>query len=198
MTGIYSVTPSLTDDVSDFFKKAFSAISEFSGRAYVWIQNLPREMQGNRNVAVAVFAVANLTFLTLTNLVVKRMDKKIESAVHPQPLDTSQKIVKDILLNGVIVGGSVFTFNFILSKATQYPLSNVALTAITAAVVATRILLTYLPGKDNLQEEVDEKQEEEEEEVSKEKVEGNSSEDENSSEGEQELVINQQLNTNVT
>lgn len=138
MNGIYSVTHPLTDVVSDFLSSR--AIGDFFGRTVKYLQDLPTHMQQDRNVAITVFLVANATFAAISNLVANWLDNRIEA--HPKQLTDDQKTVKSILINGLVIGGSTFTFNVILSKLTQYPLSYGAMAAIAAAAVALRVIFT--------------------------------------------------------
>lgn len=141
MTEIYSIAQSIATSISIVLKDGYSIAAEWAGRAVKVIRNLPYEMQNNRNVAITVFTTANIVCFTIANQFANWLDRRIES--YPEELTNDQKIFKSTLLNGFVIGGSAFTYNFILSKVIKYPLSKIVLEAIIVTSIATRILLSY-------------------------------------------------------
>ena len=152
MTSIHSLTHPLTD-MPQVFKNGFRTLGILAGRAVKIVQNLPQHMQNNRNLTIVVFTTANAVLFTMTNLFVNRLDKHIENPGHGEELKADERRVKNIFLNYGVVSVSFLAFNVILAKATRYPLSNVALAAITTTAIALRLLLNLISVKNEKQVE---------------------------------------------
>jgi len=134
MTTINS-THLLTDSISDGLRNGFRTIGELAGRAVQVFKNIPQHMQNNRNAAIGVFTVANAVFITVAHLFTNWLDRKIGK--------TDTEDAKGLILTGLVYGGSVFTFNVIVSKITHYPLSWYAYSAITVTAIAVRVILNH-------------------------------------------------------
>jgi hypothetical protein len=151
MTGIYSLTHLSRETISDSLKNGFRTLGNWVGRALTLIQNVPHQMQANPTVAIAVFAGSNVLFYKfvanpfangLGRLIDERAIERYPSELPPH-IAADYPSFKNLLLNGVIVGGSVLSFNLILSRLADYPLSKTALAAITTAAIAARYLSSY-------------------------------------------------------
>lgn len=136
MIGNTRVTNPLADSVADLFKTIQTTTGDFAGRTVKFIQNIPAQMK-DRNVAVAVFLASNAAFFSLTHLFANWLDKRLEK----QQLTNDQKTFKNLLLNGVVIGGSTTLFNYTLSKATNHPLNQYVLIGISLTAIAARVLL---------------------------------------------------------
>ena len=148
MSGIHSVAYRLTESLSDTFKYAFRAtIGDFYGRVIRGIDNLPQLMKNNPSVAFGVIVTTNTIFFTIVNRITNWLNKKLEDKY---PLNLEQKTYKYILLDGILVGGSVLVFNILLSKASNYPLSKITLAAITTAAIAVRYFAGHKSTKDEI------------------------------------------------
>lgn len=142
MSGIYTITYRLTETLSDAFKNKFHFIGDFFGRSIRALPNIPQLMKDNHNVAIAIIVTINTIAFSVINLIANCINSRIEK--HPLPLTFTDRIIKFFLLEGVLVGGSVFIFNYIFSKATNYPLSRTTIAVITAAAIALRIFAVSL------------------------------------------------------
>ena len=136
MSGIHSVTHHLNGALSDTFQKAFRIMGQLYGRSFRAIEKIPQLMKKNPNIAIGVIVATNAVFFTIINTVANWLNKRFEN--HPEPITSGQSLIRYIILDGILVGGSVFAFNCFLSNATKYPLSNLTLAAITTAAIAVR------------------------------------------------------------
>jgi hypothetical protein len=134
---IYSDTSHLAEAFFYNFKNKFHFIGDFFGRSIRALPNIPQLMKDNHNAAIAIIVTINTIAFSVINLIANCINSRIEK--HPLPLTFTDRIIKFFLLEGVLVGGSVFIFNYIFSKATNYPLSRTTITVITAAAIALRI-----------------------------------------------------------
>jgi hypothetical protein len=128
---MHAITFSLTN-AFDVFKHDFSTIiGKWAGRAMTIFRHLPQHMQ-----SAAVFTSANVAFFTLTYSLERHSE------------DRNRELNKTgLIVKGLGFGGAALIFNIILSKVTHDPLNKVALTAITIAVIAARLLLLSLCSK---------------------------------------------------
>ena len=142
MTGIYSVTHSLTETISSVLRKGFHNIGELAGRTVNVLRNLPQHMQNNPYVAIGVFTTANTVFFTVANLFANWLDRVMENSSNAQEeTNPETRSFRSFIIDGVAVGIPVLGLNVLLSKAARYPLSKVTLAAITTAAIAARIFL---------------------------------------------------------
>ncbi len=141
MNNIYSFAQAVTSRASDVFTVDFSNIGHWLGRS---IQRLPQQMQQNRNVAFAVFVVANSVFFTLTSFFVKQIDRRIEE--HPEELSWDENAFKQVLLSG-LCGLSIFVMNDIFAEVMNYPLGDYANAAIALTAISVRLLAEYRKAK---------------------------------------------------
>jgi hypothetical protein len=135
MADIYSINFPLKEALPDLFKNTFRTIGEWAGRVVKQIQNLPRQMQNHPTTAFAVFLTANAIFLTVSNLFANYLADRAQNSRNAN----ERKF--NLLLIAGMMGGATLTFNVIISKMTQYPLSHVIKGAITAFAVAIRLLI---------------------------------------------------------
>lgn len=150
MTSIHSAQSQVADKLYGAFEQGFQKAGELGQRTIELLKNLPKHMQANQNVALGVFLVANNFFFFGINAIANRLEKYFENP--GQPLSMTKKIFKQIFLNGIVVGGATVGFNLLLAKLTQYSLSHFLIAAITATVVALRVMLgskSALPSSAN-------------------------------------------------
>ena len=160
MSGTNAITYLLTESISDTLKNRFRVIGDFCGRSINCLQNLPQRMNDTPNMPIAIIVTTNIVFFTAINAIANVLNTQIEKCLK-QPSFTN-KIIKNILLDGVVVGGSALAFNYFLSKATNYPLSKLTLTFITVAVIAVRVFVChYYTAKDKNAQEVKQREVEE-------------------------------------
>lgn len=130
----------LGESLSTIFKNGHTTASKWGSYVLKTIQPAVRpladQMKKNYVVAIAAFAVANTLFvLILHQLIKSKQDNESEAG------NAFNRIVKPIFVEGIVVGGSIAAFNALISKMTDYRLSYVALTAITAAALVLRFVL---------------------------------------------------------
>lgn len=158
MNHIYPFINNFKTFVSPFLKNGAQQISQWKNHIIRFIQLIPQQMQQNSKIAVAVIATTNMVFFFAMRSITNKIDKRLDN--QAKPLNLAQRTIKHIFLNGIILGGSVFSANLLLSKITQYPLSKSVVAAITTAAILGRILLNQV-GKCFARSEkpVDEEQE---------------------------------------
>lgn len=135
MADIYSINFPLKDALPDLFKNTFRTIGEWAGRMVKLIQNLPQQMQNHPRTACAVFLTANAIFFTVSNLFANFLANRVQSSRNAE----ERKF--NLWLIAGMVGGATLTFNVMISKMTQYPLSHVVKGAITVFAIAIRLLI---------------------------------------------------------
>lgn len=128
--------------VTQVLKNSAAQISQWANHSVRFIQLIPQQMQQNSYVAFAVIATTNTIFFLTIRSIVKHLDQRLDNQAKPLNLD--QRTIKHILLNGLILGGSVISANLLLSKITQYSLSKSVLATITTAAIVGHILLNQL------------------------------------------------------
>lgn len=145
MSSIHSVTTPIAESAGTFFKNFGTKVGNLCGRVVVFFKNLPSHMQTNPLAGISVFVVANSIFYLgvhfFTNFLLKRVNNHPDKSENPQE-KKDQRVVKNILFKILIPGLAVFGFNIALSKITQFPLSRIALAAITATAIALRFLFS--------------------------------------------------------
>ncbi len=157
MSNINIITYRLAEPLYNTFKNGFRVIGDFYGRSIKGLQNLPKQLNDKPLIPLAIIATTNIVFFTAINAIANLLNTQIEKSYQ---LSFSKKIIKNILLDGVVVGGCTLAINYFLSKAISYPLSKFALAAITIAVIAGRVFVCNPYAKDkNVQAEQLKKQE---------------------------------------
>ncbi len=141
MSDVFSVTPHLNGALSDTFQKGYRIIGQLYGRSVRAIQNIPELMKKNPHAAIGVLIAANVVFFTVINAIASWLNTRYEK--HPDPVTTSQNVIRYILLDGILVGGAVLAFNHFLSKAINYPLTKLTLAAITTAAIVVRFFACH-------------------------------------------------------
>lgn len=123
---------SFATTIGNPINKVMQAFGHLASRAV-------HQLHQNYNAAVVVCVVSNYALITLAN--------NFERSIHQHTekyfvnLTEKQKIVKDFLLKGTVLGSSAAVFNTILSKATQHPLSRNVLIVIVVGTIAARTIL---------------------------------------------------------
>lgn len=136
MANIYSISQPLVETLMGSSASKFQTIGDFAGRTFQWLKNFPQHMQNHSNVAFVVFTTANVIFFNLINSLATSLEKRVNSS--PQELSTSNRIFNHCLIDECVVGGSVLSFNLILSNLMRFPLSTPVLIAITITAMIVR------------------------------------------------------------
>lgn len=143
MSSIHSLTPSITESAGIFFKNFCTKIGNLRNRVVVFFKNVPGHMQAH---PMKVYVVANSLFYIalnfFTNYLLARLNR------HPGKLENSQvqkdqQRLKNIFFRGLFTGITIFGFNLVLSKFTQFPplpLGRKELSRIEWAVFTTTII----------------------------------------------------------
>lgn len=106
------------------------------------ISLIPAQMQNHPHVAIGVIASTNLLFLAVVGSAIAHMDRRLEN--QKEPLSADQRLMKNILLNGVVLGGSALAFNSLIFKNTQYRLTPSTLASIFMVMILGRIIFSKL------------------------------------------------------
>lgn len=142
MNQISPFVNNVMDVVSQVVKSGTQHVSQWAQHSIRWIQLIPQKMQQNQYAALAVIATTNALFFIAIRYIVNGLDKRLEN--QAKPLSKEQRIMKHILLNGCIMGGSIASINLLLSKLGKYSLNNSYLATIATAAIACRILLNQV------------------------------------------------------
>jgi flagellar motility protein MotE (MotC chaperone) len=130
------------NSLSSFFRNSVQEAGQLAGRVVRYFGSLPAHMRQNGLVASSTFLVANgAFFFAVMNRIANYFEVEVGRNLSP-PLSEDQKTVKTFLINSIVVGGSVLTFNVIISKILHYPLCKLALAAITVTAIAARYYLS--------------------------------------------------------
>lgn len=132
MTSINSFTPPLTKDLSNTLSSSYASVKKLGGRIVHFVFDIPNQMQANRNIAIANYAVVNIVCLAVFEFVANRLD--------PSNAIGKERSYTNIVLNGAFAGSASFACNYAFSKLTHYELSRTALLLITLAGTAFRLL----------------------------------------------------------
>lgn len=114
--------------------------SQWYGYMVTKISLIPSHMQTNPHVAAGVIASSNLIFFFVIGAMISYMDKRLEK----KDLKDDQRFIKNIFLNGIVLGGSVLGFNSFLSNTTQYPLAKSSVAALIVVTIACRTIIHKL------------------------------------------------------
>lgn len=136
MNNIRAAVAPFAQSVGFYLNKGFESVQQLPRM----IGTIPSEMHKNQSAAVTVFAVSNLAIFILSSQFTNYCDRHIEH--HPDPLSKEQKAIKPLVLNGIFAA-AVFGLNVGFSKIVGFPLSTLALTAISITAVAARIILNW-------------------------------------------------------
>ncbi len=140
MPTLNSSIPQLREGLTNIIAKGYAETSKWGAHLLNVIQPVVRplavQMQKNHYVAIAVFTFANGIFLLVFHLLTQRKSGNELEKGH-----LFRRRVKMIFVELMLVGGSVAAYNVLLSKATEYRLSYVALTGIAASALALRLIL---------------------------------------------------------
>lgn len=146
MSRVYSIPQSFKEGVTNLLKDKYQLVSEWKGHLVRAWDSFLKEMKNRPQFAITVFTVANLIFFTLINNLAWSLERRINDI--PQKLSAGNRRFNYILIDGAVVGGSVLTFNLMLSQLTQYPLSKTTIAAITVGSIALRYFL-HIPVEDD-------------------------------------------------
>lgn len=106
------------------------------------ISLIPSQMQTHPHFAIGIITTTNLLFFAVVSPLIAYMDKRLEN--QEKPLDDDQRFMKNILLNGVVLGGTAFAVNSYLSKMTQYRFSPQALASISMIMILCHMIFAKL------------------------------------------------------
>lgn len=146
MFKIYSNSRSFSEGLTTLLKDKYQLVSEWKGHLVQRWNSFLKNMQNRPNVAITVFTVANLIFFTLINNLAWSLEKRVHDI--PQKLSEGDRRFNYFLIDGIVVGGSVLTFNIALSKLSQYPLNKSTIAAVTVGSIALRYFL-HIPFGEN-------------------------------------------------
>jgi len=140
MDRINSFTSPLDQNLSTAFRSGLVSIQRVGGRLVQFINEIPKHMQANRNVAFATYLVVNAIGLTVINLVANQFD-----TFHKQPAAVDEKgqpkerSLTNLLANTAFAGFSTLAGNYAFSKLTHYELSRLVLALLTLGGIAFRL-----------------------------------------------------------
>lgn len=97
------------------------------------------QLHQNHSVAAVVCVVSNYAILSLIQNFAESIHQGTEK--YFENLTEKQKILKNLLLKGAVVGGSAAVFNTLLSTVTQHPLSRHVVAALVIGTIALRAIL---------------------------------------------------------
>lgn len=98
-----------------------------------------QQLHQNHNIAIALYVVSNYAFISLADNFAKSVELNTDK--YFVNLTEKQRVIKNFLLNGAVIGSFAAIFNALLSKATQHPISRNILSVIVIGTIAARIIL---------------------------------------------------------
>jgi hypothetical protein len=125
--------------IIDVLKNGFLSASAYAIRAIKVVQSVPYQMQNNSHTAVVVLSIANGIIFNLSNLLANYLDERVAKCRKKH--DCRERRFNQILINGLVFGGTCLIFNIVVSKLLHYPLSKLTFIAIVAVLIGVRILL---------------------------------------------------------
>ena len=158
MNNFYATFNQLANSTFEFISDVVQKGGVLGGRAIEYAKTLPEQMQKDSNTAVKIFLVANLASLGIATLFSRFLENLSDRSDGPR-LGSSRNSFKNIAIRFIIIGGAVAGSNLLLSKITEYALSNAALTAITGTQVALGLLMKDAEGKALAKKEAEAKRE---------------------------------------
>lgn len=148
MSNVSLVAENFKEKFYTGLKLGLEKVGEIAGHAVKMVQTIPQQMQDKNYVAVAVITSTNNIFLLMMHKIARRIEERLEnSSLHAQV----KRVFVPLFVNGAI-GALMFGFNdFVLPKATKYPLSQSFKIAISITAIVLRIAFKEITTKTIIQ-----------------------------------------------
>lgn len=103
-----------------------------------WIKSISGLLQTKWKIAFIVFTLANVLFCLVSFSIADHLKKKI--LLKGKKFTPEEKQFVNFVIDFFVIGGMTFLFNALLSRAVNYPLSKIVITAITITTISLRII----------------------------------------------------------
>lgn len=136
ITNIYSISQPLKNTLANISIQSFHMFCQSIGSTVKWLKQLPKEIGQHPNLPMTVLIITNLIFFKFINQLAIALEERMNNS--PKKLDQMDRKFNLFLINGVIVGGAVLSYNVFLSKLIDYPENKITFAAFTIVAIIAR------------------------------------------------------------
>lgn len=133
---IHSVFGSARDNSLEFLTTHLSNNSEWMDYSVQCLKGFSKKLYEELSIKASVCIAANLLFFAKISELAELLEERIKTT--QKKLEAREIRFNMILIDYFVVGGSALTFNIVLSKLMNYPLSKLTLATITLGSIALR------------------------------------------------------------
>lgn len=140
MNSMFFYIHPIFDKVDYSFNNQEEKVGQWAWHHIRFIEDMSYFLQ--QNAKMTTFISINALFFFAIHFVVNDLDEKLIK-VRP-PLTAEQRMIKRLLLDGMLLGGSTACVNFLFSKILNYPLNKTHLKMISFMAIVSHTFLNFL------------------------------------------------------